>query len=240
MLQSCLASKTPTSWSELYISGLSGTLQDAPLTKDALLSVRKLPSDAMQETLLKLTPFLIPGLPAILHDLETLAATLTQPLRSAHEMHHKSLRTTVVAQRVALSARASALSPHDLAYSALVTRASDLLHGFFQTSLVNPADLFAHEILIYDLKSPHRDVFAPNPRSAVERALSAPHDYLGCECCGGLESALSATQPATAVLYQLYLESGALVNVADLWAAFFAIVGKDDCEDEELEQQRVL
>lgn len=54
---------------------------------------------------------------------------------------------------------------------------------------------------------------------------------------------MSATQPATAVLYQLYLESGALVNVADLWAAFFAILGKkdeEDAEEEEKEQERVL
>ena len=42
-----------------------------------------------------------------------------------------------------------------------------------------------------------------------------------------LQPTLSGTQPATAILYQLYLESGALINVSDLWSAFFAIVGED-------------
>lgn len=51
---------------------------------------------------------------------------------------------------------------------------------------------------------------------------------------------MSATQPATAILYQLYLESGAVINTADLWSAFWTIVGEDGVEDEEAEQRRVL
>jgi origin recognition complex subunit 3 len=43
---------------------------------------------------------------------------------------------------------------------------------------------------------------------------------------------LSSTQPATAILYQLYLESGSLVNVSDLWSAFNAIVGEEEDEAE--------
>ena len=67
----------------------------------------------------------------------------------------------------------------------------------------------------------------------IERALAAPHDYLGCDCCdnrsragdgGRGEISLSGTQPATAILYQLYLESGTLINIADLWAAFGAVI----------------
>ena len=68
----------------------------------------------------------------------------------------------------------------------------------------------------------------PTPRRAIERALSAPHDYLNCECCEGSGDTLSPSQPATAILYQLYLESGAIINIADLWAAFNAIVGTDE------------
>lgn len=41
-----------------------------------------------------------------------------------------------------------------------------------------------------------------------------------------IQGTLSATQPETAIVYQLYLESGALINVSDLWNAFFAIVGE--------------
>lgn len=42
------------------------------------------------------------------------------------------------------------------------------------------------------------------------------------------------------MLYQLHVESGAVINVADLWSAFYSIMGKEDCEDEEADQQSVL
>jgi origin recognition complex subunit 3 len=95
--------------------------------------------------------------------------------------------------------------------------------------------LFLSEVFMYDLKSPHTEVFQPKPRFAVERALASPHDYLGCECCSGVDgnpAALSATQPATAIVYQMYLESGTLINVSDLWSAFNAIAGDGTEENE--------
>lgn len=229
-------------WSDLYIHAMSGELRDSAITKDITLSIRKLPSNAMRALLAKLSSFQIPEIDQTLHSLDTLLTQLgsvSNPLRSEHDIHH-NLRTTVVAHKVELSKSAFALSPQDLAYSKMVNRVDALLKSFLNTSLINPQNLFLHEILIYDLKSPHRDAFAPKSRLAVERALSLPHDYLGCNCCEGMESALSATQPPTAVLYQLYLESGALINVMDLWAAFHAIMGKEDFEDEEGDQQKVL
>lgn len=100
-----------------------------------------------------------------------------------------------------------------------------------------------HEILF--LSTPHRSLLKPalipSPRHAIERALSRPHDYLGCSCCAAESSSINRSpntntdqrhghdssekndhQPATAILYQLYLESGTLINVADLWTAFRA------------------
>lgn len=238
--QSYLASKSVIPWSELYISGMSGELQDSSLINETLLSIKRLPSDAMEGFLVKLSAFQIPGLSTVLKDLETLTSSLLQPLRSSHAIHHRTLRTTVVAQKVELSAQSSTLSPQDMAYSEIVDRTHDLMREYFRITLINPTDIFLHEILVHDIKSPLRDVFAPKPRTAVERALSSPHDYLSCNCCDNLGSALSATQPATAVLYKLYLESGALINVADLWAAFFAILVNEDEEDEEKEQEKIL
>jgi origin recognition complex subunit 3 len=157
------------------------------------------------------------------------------PLRTQHDVRTASLRTTVVAQKVLLSKHKAALSEQDRAYSDLVTRLHDELDAYFSLAFVDPQRLFLSEVLTYDLKSPHLEVFQPKPRFAVERALTSPHDYLGCDCCGGSsekESALSSTQPATAIVYQLYLESGALMNVSDLWSAFNAIVGNSDEEDQ--------
>lgn len=47
------------------------------------------------------------------------------------------------------------------------------------------------------------------------------------------QDGLGATQPPTALLYQLYLESGPLINVFDLWSAFLAVAG-DQHNDEQM------
>ena len=242
-LQSCSRSTASTPWSEMYIKAMSGELGASALLKDSLLSFRKMSSDLMSDLLSKLSNLGLPGISEIYQDLKKLTSTMDDevtPLRSEYDIHHDSLRTTVVAQKVSLSKQPSSLSKQDLAYSKIVSSIDTLLRDFFQASLINPKDVFLHEVLIYDSKSPHRDIFTPKPRFAVERALSSPHDYLGCGCCEGAENGLSATQPATAILYQLYLESGAVINTSDLWSAFYAIVGVEDSEDEDADQQKAL
>ena len=224
--QSSLSLKTQTPWSEI------------------MTSVKKLPSDTMENLLNDLAGTSVSSeLAEITTGLDQLTSDLedaTVPLRSAYDIHHETLRTTVVAQKVSLSRNTATLSAQDSAYTKLVDRIHTILSAYFETTLINPQALFLNEILIFDSKSPHREVFTPKPRFALERALSSPHDYLGCDCCAGSEGGLSATQPATAILYQLYLESGAVINTADLWLAFWTIVGGDGVEDEEHEQRRAL
>lgn len=233
-------------WSDLYILGMSGKLLTSPILRETLLSIKKMSSEDMKELLVQLSALeeTIPSLPSILSDLETLTEIHPDPIRSSHEINHqKAMHTTIFAQKVELSAHSLTPTHQDRGYSALVDRAHMALHNFFHETLITPQSLFLHEILIYDLKSPHRDVFAPKPRAAVERALSSPHDYLGCECCdidGDNDGALAGSQPATAVLYQLYLESGSMINMADLWEAFSAVLRTEDEEDEEGEGARVL
>ena len=245
-IQSGLTLKSQVLWSEMYIQAMCGELIGSSDFDEMMVSVKKLPSDTMKALLDDLA-----GIPAtlafemaeIVTELEQVTSSLEDPripLRSAYDVHHETLRTTVVAQKVSLSKNTSTLSAQDSAYTKIVDRIHANLRSYFESSLVNPQDLFLNEILIFDSKSPHREVFAPKPRYAVERALSSPHDYLGCDCCGGSEGGLSPTQPATATLYQLYLESGAAINTADLWSAFWTIVGGDDGEDEEAEHQRAL
>ena len=41
------------------------------------------------------------------------------------------------------------------------------------------------------------------------------------------------TSTVNAVLYQLYLESGSLINVSDLWQAFNAVMLDDDGSEEQ-------
>ncbi|TKA66944.1 hypothetical protein B0A49_09364 [Cryomyces minteri] len=212
--------------------------------RDLLLSVKKSSSDVLSALLEdfvalddKKLSSAVMKLQAQLKRLLDSSQGTSTPLRSEHDLHHSTLRTTVVAQKVELRKQKSDLSKKDSAYSEFLKQFYDLIEIYFSDTLINPKDLFLHEVFLYDLKSPHRDVFMPKPRFAIERALSAPHDYLDCECCvpagGGLDEAtLSSTQPATAILYQLYLESGSLINVSDLWSAFNAILNDDGDGDE--------
>jgi len=241
-LQSFSTTKPASPWSELYIKAISNELGEAAVLRESLLMVKKMPSGTLTKLLSGLSESEA-AMAEILKDLTLLTKknkATAAPMRSEHDIHHNTLRTTVVAQKVELSKQTSALSQQDKHYSKIVNRVDVALREYFHERLINPKDLFLHEVLIYDAKSPYRDVFMPRPRFAVERALSSPHDYLGCDCCDPRENGLSASQPATAILYQLYLESGALINVADLWSAFQTIVVTEDTEDEEEEQQRVL
>ncbi|KAH7035047.1 origin recognition complex subunit [Microdochium trichocladiopsis] len=147
-------------------------------------------------------------------------------LRSKHSSQAKVLRTTVVAQKVQLSHDTATLTDEDNEYTELLRRLNTELSALVHIDAAE--DLPFHEIWLYDTKSPHKDVFVPRPRTVIERALSQPHDYLGCSCCKSGDGQLAPSLPATAIVYQLYLETGSLINVADLWSAYLAIVGEDN------------
>lgn len=175
-----------------------------------------------------------------LEDVETKATSLSEQseeagksIRSSDAIYSKGLRTTVIAQRVQLSYEKSTITEAEKEFIDLIDQISDLLKDYF--TLENPKHLFLNEVWLCDSADSFLDVFAPRPRAAIENALSAPHEYLTCEV-GGAEEGLSSTHPATAILYQSYLEAGSLINMADLWTTFFEIVsGKDGdaCDERE-------
>lgn len=161
-------------------------------------------------------------------------ATGTQ-IRSIYTQQAQTLRASVIGNKVQLSKQNSVLSDNDATFTKLIDELVTAIRSYF--TLTSPY-LPGHEIWIYDAKSPFRETFTPRPRHAIERALSAPHDYLGCSCCRG-SGGLSASQPPTAILYQLYLETGGLINVFDLWSAFRTIVSGDN-ETEEEERKTLM
>ncbi|KAF2682716.1 hypothetical protein K458DRAFT_306676 [Lentithecium fluviatile CBS 122367] len=226
--------------STIWTRAISGELLGAPLLRETMLTVKKTSSDKLAHVLASLKELdsdeNYVSLESFQQELNNLIENNknSTPLRSQDDVRNESLRTTVVAQKVLLSKHKAALSEQDKAYSDLVAHFHDRLEAYFNAAFVDPRTLFLSEIFMYDLKSPHTEVFQPRPRFAIERALASPHDYLGCDCCGGDqdEATLSATLPATAVLYQLYLNAGALINVSDLWSAFNVMVGDKDAEDE--------
>lgn len=239
--------------SSIWIRAASADLLDSPLLRETMLSLKKTPSNkfadllsAMEElSSQKKLPYeralkdavVIIDVSGIHNEFNTILAQkeTSAPLRTEHDVQNDSVRATVVAQKVLLEKHKAALSKQDQAYSDLVTRLHSQLTSFFEMSLIDPQTLLFSEVFLYDLKSPHLEVFQPKPRFSVERAMASPHDYLGCDCCGsvhGKDSALGATQPATAIVYQMYLESGTMVNVTDLWSAFKAIAGDEDDDEE--------
>lgn len=146
-------------------------------------------------------------------------------LKSKYTAQSKVLRTTVVAQKVQLSHDTAALTDDDNAFTKAVDSLTELLSRQFDCEPM--ASLFLNEVWVYDSQSPYRDVFIPKPGLTFDRALSRPHDYLACSCCKKAEGTMMATLPTTSILYHLYQEAGPLINVADLWTAFYAVIGED-------------
>jgi origin recognition complex subunit 3 len=159
-------------------------------------------------------------------------------LRSKYSAQSRVLRTTVVAQKVQLSQDTAKLTAEDKAFTDAIDRLVDLLSGAISCESLD-SQLF-HEIWVYDSKSPNRDVFIPRPGTSIERALSRPHDYLACTCCSKADGEMAGSLPATAILYHLYIEAGALVNVADLWSAFYTLVGGEEDEEGGLDEREAL
>lgn len=164
-----------------------------------------------------------------LENLHSSAQDQNITLRSTYNGQSKVMRTTVIAQRVQLSRDSAALSEEDKAYTSIIDSLTNLLDAHIS---ISPASsIFLSECWTYDSKAPSHSVFVPRPRAVLERSLMRPTDYLSCACCTEGSSGIQASLPPTSILYQLYLETGSLINVADLWAAFHGLVGQDE-EDE--------
>ncbi|KAJ5166564.1 uncharacterized protein N7482_005345 [Penicillium canariense] len=226
-----------TSVSDLSVRALSGELNDSQMVEDMLATVRALDSEKLG-LLLESLPKTLPadlGIGEIQTDLKTLVGTNAgyAPLRSEYNINSSVVKTTVVQQRVLLSKGKANLSEQDIEYTRIIDRLFGALHEYFTESLIEPQDLFMHEAFLFDLRNPLKENFTPRPRFALERALANPFDYL-ISSTDASGARISARQPPTAILYQLYLESGAMVNVHDLWQAFHAVFESDQgnqCDD---------
>ncbi|KAF7593855.1 hypothetical protein BBP40_010665 [Aspergillus hancockii] len=221
----------------LSIRALSGELQDSTFMDDLLSGLKTLNSTELKE-FFAIMPRAWTDRPEYRkaqEDLEDLMQTYqsTEPLRSEYDNHNSIVSTTVVQHRVRVSKGKAKLPQENIEYTQIVDRIYALCERYFVETLVKPQDLLLHEAFLLDMKNPLKEIFSPRPRFAIERALSNPFDYL-ISTSERAEAEISARQPATAILYQLYLESGALVNVHDLWQAFYAVFESeqgDSCDE---------
>ncbi|KAK1690704.1 origin recognition complex subunit [Colletotrichum godetiae] len=193
-------------------------VQDAVASGDAQLCLTGWESDAGD------LPSLVDSLLRDSKELLGRAKEDGSTLRSAYSGHSRVLRTTVVAQKVQLSHDSAALSEDDKAFTRIVDRVAKIFQDVIHCEPA--AEIFLHETWLYDSKTPYRDVFVPRPQDVFERSLKRPQDYLACSCCS-TDEGISITMLVTSLLYHLYLETGNLINVADLWSAFYAMVSGD-------------
>ncbi|KAK6540929.1 hypothetical protein TWF694_008313 [Orbilia ellipsospora] len=239
------ASEIPTY--ELYSRILWGEFTTRPAFRDAILTTKKTSSEKfllLLTTLAELPSELSSSLAEAAAKVETLQSEKSKKGGLITEFAlPESHRTTVKSGRVRLDELKSGMTSQDTEYNKIVTTTVQTLEKYFKDRFKSYTNLFLHEIFFYDLKSPHSQVFAPKPRPSIERALSRPGDYLGCECCSGDLEGIEGVQPYAAILYQLYLESPALIGIYDLWSAFRVVsLGEkaDEEADEESEEEKEL
>ncbi|KAL4888704.1 origin recognition complex subunit 3 N-terminus-domain-containing protein [Aspergillus ambiguus] len=219
-----------TSISDLSVRALAGELQSSSYVEDILKAIKTLDSARLQELFSLLPEFLTEQseFQELQGNVEALKQSYpdAQPFRTEYDSVNSVVSTSVVQQRVKLNKGKAKLSEQDVEYTNIVDRFYALIEKCLTEILLRPQDLFFHEAFLIDMKNPLKEVFAPRPRFAIERALSSPFDYLVSDS-ETANTKISAKQPATAILYQLYLESGSLVNIYDLWQAFYAVFESD-------------
>ncbi|KAL1960792.1 hypothetical protein VTO42DRAFT_6622 [Malbranchea cinnamomea] len=227
-----LKSAKTISSADLAIQALQGELLNSRILEDLLASIRKLPSDSFKD-ILGIVPDTITEISTLSRDFDKLLKSTrgSGPLRSQYDEYYTTHKTTVVGQRVKLTKGKATLSKEDSEYTDLVDRLHKAIVEDLSTTLIKPESLFMHEAFLNDHKVPMKDAFTPRPRFAVERGLSTPSDYLGTK--SDEAGQFPTTDPAISILYQLYMESGAFVNIYDLWRAFYTIIGGEDegCEE---------
>ncbi|KAJ5312886.1 hypothetical protein PENANT_c049G07759 [Penicillium antarcticum] len=222
--------------SDLSVRALSGELADSTLVDDMIAMMKALDSNKLDELIGRLQDILYnEQLGAIKANLKLLLETCPESgsLRSGYNINSTVTTTTVVQSRVQLSKGKAELSEQDVEYTKIIDQLLVFLQDYLAETLIRPQDMFLHEAFLFDLRNPLKETFAPRPRFAIERALATPFDYL-LSSSDATATKISAKQPATAILYQLYLESGALVNVHDLWRAFSGVFENeegDSCDD---------
>lgn len=211
--------------SDLSVRALGGELYDSNVVEEMLATAKTLDSDKIHDILSALRQIITsPQAEEIRQNLENLLESCPEsgPLRSGYNINSMVTKTIVVQQRIQLSKGRAELSDQDSKYTEIVDQLVALLQEHLTETLINPQDLFLHEAFLFDLRNPMKETFGPRPRFAIERALTTPFDYL-LSSTDADTIKISAKQPATAVLYQLYLDSGAMVNVHDLWQAFLSV-----------------
>ncbi|KAG8715853.1 hypothetical protein FRC11_014102 [Ceratobasidium sp. 423] len=89
------------------------------------------------------------------------------------------------------------------------------------------------ELYYTETSSGLKETLDPAPRSTILSALIRPGAYFNCECCDPEESFAPesmAQRPDICVLFQRSLDAGKLLNIADWFGSFVAVVQHEKVE----------
>jgi len=175
--RSCTLIQNKTPRYELYAKALSGELQTSPSVREFLMSLKRMNSTTLLNLLEKVmqevqTPDITEPLRPLQGKIKKLveeaeASGGKKNLVSEFDITNNTLRGTAVSKKVRLGEQKSSLTKQDTEYSALVqqvyTIAESYLTTNFNSSQHGLQNVLLHEILFYDLRSPHSAVSPPPP-----------------------------------------------------------------------------
>jgi origin recognition complex subunit 3 len=192
IIQQNIKANNCISRSRLYLFAVSNELNGSSIVRDSILFLKKVNSqtlsvifDAIANTIHHFSAI---DISSFQQRLAELASSPSEILQSQHDIRSSSARTSLTAQEIELSRPKSSLSKDDTAYYDLLEEFCKNVQNYLEDALVDLHNIPFHEIFVYDTKPNQTDPFVPRPRYALERALSSPADYLGCECCRSVEN----------------------------------------------------
>lgn len=231
-------------WTDIYVRAMNGDLSQ-PEALDGCLDVLRVLNK--REILLSITR--LSSCAQIPDQLRTACSQLQQfcsdspdqDIRSLNQLSNAGVTTTVIGQKVELAKAPAALSIAETKFADLVRDAIDLLAAHLTEMLKSPRLMPLHEVLLYEAGSPYRHSHHPRPRHAIERGLSTPSHYLMLGGSGlNPQSGPEPSWPAIALLHQLHLEAGALINVGDMWIAYCTVMSTDEHEEMDDDRRKTL
>jgi origin recognition complex subunit 3 len=119
-------------------------------------------------------------------------------------------------------------------WSEYLHRVKQFYITLFEVHLRSYTSLPLHEVCYPDASQRLRKLFSPQPRAAIQTALAYPKHYLNCQCCpDSLEGVgvVLDSMPDASIAYNLYLECGKMINLADYFTSFCSIFGLEESEE---------
>ena len=167
----------------LYVQALDGDLIQSSNFRELMLRLRSCSTDTIihileqiRNTLMALPPCGVEVSPDTFGDLVEQLSVLEGAEQEDSTLITKKTRNSSASGQ-------KKPSKEEEQRSKVLRICTEAVAEYFKKTLEVHNNLFPTNILFYDFKAPHRDAFTPKVRFAIERALTVPQDYLGCDCC---------------------------------------------------------